>query len=590
MQAILLFAIVSVTSFPSPDSQFQSLAASYVRQFPALSPVTATVLGDHRFDDQLDEISPIARQRRVEFYREYLNRLGQIEAVELSRPNQVDLALLRHELQARLWRLEELQEWAWNPLIYTELSGSAIYGLMARDFAPVQQRLLHVASRLELLPRLLQQVEGTLEARRVPRVHAETAIKQNRGVLSTIDNLVVPQIGQLAAKDALRLNQSIELARQAVHRHQEWLESELLPNANGDYRLGAALYDKKLSFALHTPMTRQQVRERAVAELGRVRREMYRIAKRAYLAKFPFTIFPDSPSEEYRQAIIRAGLEMAYVDRPKAEQVLDTAKASLALTTEFVRKKDLLTIPPDPLEIIAMPEFQRGVSFAYCDSPGPLDVGLKTFYAVSPIPKNWDSQQVDSFLREYNVRSIHDLTVHEAMPGHFVQLALANQYPGKLRSVLASGTFIEGWAVYAEQMMADEGLLDDDPLMKLIARKWYLRGIANAILDQAIHTDGISRDQAMRLMMEDTFQEEREAAAKWTRAQLTAAQLSTYFVGYLEHADLRREIESKQKNQFQIKQYHDQVLSYGSPPVNFVRALMLELPIPQSFLPIEESN
>ncbi|MDG2383722.1 MAG: DUF885 domain-containing protein [Pirellulaceae bacterium] len=590
MQTIILFAIVSVTSFPSADSQFQSLAASYVRQFPALSPVTATVLGDHRFDGKLDEVSPAARQRAVDLYREFLIRLNKIEVAELSRPHQVDLALLRHELRAKLWRMEELQEWAWNPLVYTELSGRAIYGLMARDFAPVQERLLNVVSRLEQLPRMLQQVEGTLDARRVPRIHAETAIKQNRGVLSTINNLVVPLIDRLSAKDAVRLNQAIESARKAVHAHQEWLESELLPDASGDYRLGAVLYDKKLSFALHTPMTRQQLRKRAVAELSRVRREMYQIAQRAYLDKFPFTIFPAAPSEEYQQAMIRAALEMAYVDRPNAEEVLDTAKASLALTTEFVRKKDLLTIPPDPLEIIAMPEFQRGVSFAYCDSPGPLDVGLKTFYAVSPIPKDWNPQQIDSFLREYNVRSIHDLTVHEAMPGHFVQLAIANQYPGKLRSVLASGTFIEGWAVYAEQMMADEGLLDDDPLMKLIARKWYLRGIANAILDQSIHTDGISRDQAMRLMMEDTFQEEREAAAKWTRAQLTAAQLSTYFVGYLEHADLRREIEAKRQGQFQIKQYHDQVLSYGSPPVKFVRALMLDLPISQAPARIEEAN
>ena len=167
------------------------------------------------------------------------------------------------------------------------------------------------------------------------------------------------------------------------------------------------------------------------------------------------------------------------------------------------------------------------------------------------------------------------------MPGHFVQLALANQYPGKLRAVLASGTFIEGWAVYAEQMMADEGLLDHDPLMTLIARKWYLRGIANAILDQAIHTDGIDRDTAMRLMMEDTFQEEREAAAKWVRAQLTGAQLSTYFVGYLEHADLRQETELNWGDEFQLKAYHDRVLSHGSPPVKFVRALILEKPIPR---------
>jgi len=228
-----------------------------------------------------------------------------------------------------------------------------------------------------------------------------------------------------------------------------------------------------------------------------------------------------------------------------------------------------------------MPEFQRGVSLAYCDSPGPLDVGQKTFYAVAPLPKNWDAKQIRSFLREYNIRSIHDLTVHEAMPGHFVQLAHSNRYPGKLRAVLASGVFIEGWAVYTEQMMADEGLLDGDPLMGLIARKWYLRGVANAILDQAIHTDGITRDQAMRLMMEDTFQEEREAAAKWIRAQLTSAQLSTYFVGYLEHADLRREAEAAWGEEFHLKTYHDKVLAFGSPPVKYARALLLDQEIPR---------
>ena len=217
---------------------------------------------------------------------------------------------------------------------------------------------------------------------------------------------------------------------------------------------------------------------------------------------------------------------------------------------------------------------------AYCDSPGVLDVGQKTFYAVAPLPKSWTQKQIDSFVREYNIRSIHDLTIHEAMPGHFVQLAHSNRYPGKLRAVLSSGVFIEGWAVYTEQMMANQGFLDNDPLMRMIALKWYLRGITNAILDQAVHTDGITRDQAMQLMMEDTFQEEREAAGKWVRAQLTSAQLSTYFVGYIEHVDLRRETEAAWGDDFQLKTYHDKVLSFGSPPVKFARALLLDKAIP----------
>ena len=563
------------------EEAFQRLTEQYIDQFPALSPVSATTLGDHRFDGNLDRVSEDARRQKIDFYQAYLTRLRAIDVAQLTRPSQVDYALLQHRLEAELWTLQVLREWSWNPLVYTRLTGGAVYGLMSREFAPLEQRLLHVADRLEQFPRLFEQIRGSLDLPRVPRIHAETAIKQNRGVITILNNMVAPKLSQLKAKDATRLQQAIQIANAEVERHQVWLETELLPRAVGDFRLGPELYDKKLGYALHTNLSRQQIRERADSELKRVRAEMYEIAKEVYAEQYPYTRFPETPSRDYRQAIIRAALELAYQDRPAADDVLETAKESLEITTAFVKQKDLVTIPPDPVEIIVMPEFQRGVSFAYCDSPGPLDVGLKTFYAVSPIPTNWDDKQVESFLREYNVRSIHDLTVHEAMPGHFVQLALANQYPGKLRAVLASGTFIEGWAVYAEQMMADEGLLDHDQLMTLIARKWYLRGIANAILDQAIHTDGIDRDTAMRLMMEDTFQEEREAAAKWVRAQLTGAQLSTYFVGYLEHADLRQETELNWGDEFQLKAYHDRVLSHGSPPVKFVRALILEKPIPR---------
>ncbi len=229
-----------------------------------------------------------------------------------------------------------------------------------------------------------------------------------------------------------------------------------------------------------------------------------------------------------------------------------------------------------------MPEFQRGVSVAYCDSPGALESGEKTFYAVAPLPSDWTTEQATSFLREYNIRSIHNLTVHEAMPGHFVQLAHANKFPGKLRAVLGSGTFIEGWACYTEQMMSEEGFLNRDPLMRLVTLKWYLRIISNSLLDQAIHVDGMSRAEAMRVMIEDTFQEEREAAGKWTRAQLTSTQLSTYFVGYQEHRELRRAAEAKWKDQFTLKRYHDAALSFGSPPVQYVRALLLGEAIPAS--------
>jgi uncharacterized protein (DUF885 family) len=198
------------------------------------------------------------------------------------------------------------------------------------------------------------------------------------------------------------------------------------------------------------------------------------------------------------------------------------------------------------------------------------------------LPEDWTPEQVDSFLREYNLWSIQNLTLHEAMPGHYLQLALSNRYPSTLRAVLWSGPFVEGWAVYAERVTIDEGYLDRSPLMRLINLKWYLRTITNAIIDQAIHVDGMSRDAAMRLMIEGGFQEEREAAGKWVRAQLSSTQLSTYFVGYQEHVDMRKAVEQAWGNDFTLRRYHDQALSYGSPPVRFVRALILDEEIPRT--------
>jgi uncharacterized protein (DUF885 family) len=565
----------------SADRQFEQVAAEFMDEFPAYFPVGATALGDHRFDSRLDDISQAARQQTREFWQSYLDSLSQIDWAQLSRSNQVDHALLEYELKGFLWRQEVLQPWAWDPLTYTRLCGSAIYSLMARDFAPIEQRLGHVVDRLEQFPRLYQQIRDTLEPARVPRVHAETAVQQNPGVVSILDNMVKPQLDRLPPETKKRLIQAIEAAEAEVRTHQQWLEEELLPNARGDFRLGAELFDQKLAFTLKAPLTRAQVRERAERELVRVRDEMYGISLEVYRDKFPLTQFPEQPSDAYKQAIIRAAFEMAYQDTPAADQIVQTAKDSLAMCTEFVREKDLVTLPPDPIEIIIMPEFQRGVSLAYCDSPGVLDVGLSTFYAIAPLPEAWTPEQVRSFLREYNVRSIHNLTMHEAMPGHFVQLAHSNRYPGKLRAVLSSGVFIEGWAIYSERVMIDAGLLDHDPLMRLINLKWYLRGIGNAIIDQAIHTEGMTRDQAMRLMVEDTFQEEREAAAKWVRAQLTSAQLSTYFVGTQELFDLRRDVQQAWGDDFDLKEYHDRILSYGSPPTQYVRALVLDEAIPR---------
>ena len=288
---------------------------------------------------------------------------------------------------------------------------------------------------------------------------------------------------------------------------------------------------------------------------------------------------PEAPDEEQRQQAIEAAMEFAYARRPARDKVVEFAEHTLDVATGFVREKDLVTVPDDPVKIILMPEFQRGFSVAYCDSPGPLDKGLDTYYAISPIPDDWSQAQVDSFLREYNNRMLHLLSIHEAMPGHYLEGVHSAKHPSTLRAVLRSGPFAEGWAVYTEDMLADAGYLDSDPLFRLVQLKFYLRAVANSILDQGVHVDNWTKEQAMDLMVNKTFQQEREADGKWKRAQLTSAQLATYFVGAQEHVDMRKAVEAKQGTGFSAKQYHDKVLSYGAPPVRFVRQLMLGEPI-----------
>lgn len=565
----------------SENAAFEKLAQSYLAELPMFSPVYATQIGDHSADHKLDQVDRAARERDLASYEKYKIALGAIDREQLSRANQVDAELLRNELESSIWRLQTLQEWAWNPLVYNNLAGSAIYGLVARDFAPLEERLDNAAARLEQLPRFMQQARAAIQPGRVPKIHAETAVRQNPGLNSIIENMIMPDIDKLTSKTRRRLLAAIETAKDAIAVHQTWLEDELLPKAAGDFRIGADLYDQKLAFALNSPLSRRDIKTRAEQEYEAVRNQMYEVAKEVYLQTHPYTSFPDLPDEAYKQVIIRAALEQAYQELPPRDGIVEVAKQQLQQATDFVIENNIVTMPDDPLEIIIMPEFQRGVSVAYLDPPGPLDQGQAAFYAVAPLPTDWTDEQVESFLREYNIYSIQDLTIHEGVPGHYLQLALSNRYPSTLRAVLWSGPFVEGWAVYAERVMIDAGYLDNDPLMRLINLKWYLRAVTNAIIDSAIHVDGMTREQAMRLMIEGGFQEEREAAGKWTRAQLTSAQLSTYFVGYQEHIEMRQAVEAAWGGEFTLRRYHDQALSYGSPPVKYVRALILGEDIPR---------
>jgi uncharacterized protein (DUF885 family) len=548
------------------DQQFESLSKRWLDGMMALNPISATRHGDY---------SEAGNERRLAFTKATLADLATIPASQLSRENQVDAGLLSNELRGTVFSMDTLQEWKTDPLLYNRLAGDALYNLMARDFAPMQERLRAAMSRMQKLPQLLARARANLDPKRVPRIAAETVAKQNHGIVSVVDDLISAHVSELPNAEQVQITQAISGLRQAVADHQTWIDKTLVPNATGNFRLSEQQYDQKLALSLDSSLSRKEIRQRAERELQRVRANMYQLSVGLLKGKPNAPELPAQPSDAQQQKAIETALELAYKDRPARDQVVAVAKQTLAQATTFVREHDLVAVPDDPVKVILMPEFQRGVAVAYCDSPGPLDKGLDTYYAISPIPDDWTDAQSDSFLREYNTRMMHLLSIHEAMPGHYLEGVHSAKHPSLLRAVLRSGLFAEGWAVYTEQLLTAEGYLDSDPLFRLVQGKFYLRAIANAILDQGVHVDGWNREQAMDLMVRQTFQQEREAAGKWVRAQLTSAQLPTYFVGVQEQWDLRHDVQAKEGAAFNLKNYHNKVLSYGAPPTRYVRALMM---------------
>jgi len=563
------------------DMQFQQIAKRFLAEAMRLSPVEATAMGEHRYDALLPDMSAAGRAERRRAWQMFLAQLGRIDPARLSRGNQVDLALLRNELRYRIWQDQSLQDWAWNAQIYNDVAAGSLYTLAARDFAPWDVRLKSATARMEALPAFLKAYRTQLVPGRVPPIFAQTVAKQNAGIVEIAEGMLAPHADSLGGADRARFDKALAGLKAAVADQQKWLDTVLVPAAKGEFRLGTKLYDEKMKFALMSDLTRPELKARALKSKAEIRAEMYELSRKVLKAQpaDAALAMPDNPTAEQQQAVIEAALKLSYAKRPARADLEKRARETLAEATDFVRAKGFIRMPDGPVRVITMPKFQQGNSTAYNDPPGIFEKNGQNFYAVSPVPEVWSDEQAISYLSEYNDYMIHDLSIHEAMPGHYLQLDHANRTDDLLRAYLGSGPFVEGWAVYAEGVMKDEGYLNGDPLFQLTVLKMRLRSVTNTLLDIGIQTEGMTRDQAMELMQKGAFQAEREATGKWVRASLSSVQLLSYFTGYTEHMALREEAKQRWGQAYSLRRYNDTVLSFGSPPVKYVRAMMFGLPV-----------
>jgi uncharacterized protein (DUF885 family) len=538
---------------------FTTVAADILTSWLAQHPVDATFAGDHERDHLLDDPSPDAASARADGLRA---ELAALDAVTPDTPDErIDAEVLRTTLRAELLDLEVLDESGWDAMVHNP--GSALYALTSRPFAPAATRFEAARARLAAVPTYLATARERLTT--LSRPHAETAIKQLDGTVGLIDDA----LGRLAEAAGSEPGPEAVAARNAVVEHQDWLRRRL-DDATREPRIGVDSFRAKLALALDTDFEPDALLARAETDLDRVSGEIA-----AEAGRFAGVPAPDATT-------VAGVLDELARDSATDETVLDLCRGALHSATTFVRDARLMSIYDDPIDIIEMPEIDRGVAGAYCNPSGPLEKNpLPTQFAVSPTPDGWPQDRIDSYYREYNVHMLHNLTVHEAMPGHALQLMHSNRNRAStpVRALFGSGSFVEGWAVYAEELMATRGFrrAESERLASAVRMqqlKMQLRTVLNTVLDIRFHCHGLDEAAAITLMTERGFQEEGEASEKWQRVQLSSTQLCTYYVGYCEVRDLVRDLRSARPG-WPDQQVHDAVLGHGSPPVRHLRTLLL---------------
>jgi len=553
------------------EAELKSVFQSYLDDYFRRRPLEATRLGDHRFDSQLEELTPEARAKWLELTRKTLANLPQqVDYQKLSRPAQIDFETFQHNLKADEWLTENTHPYEQDPRVYNGYINDSVYLLLAQSSLPRETNVANCIARMALIPRVVTAAKQNL--RNPCQAHTETAIRQNRGAIRFYEKEIFEFAGKTRQLAALKA--AAEPVAASLKEYQKFLESELLPHANGEWRLGKEKFAQKLDLELDAAVNADQVMADASAEFARVERDMYVIARQLWSRYYPRQPLPPDDQEGRRATVARV-LEAVSKEHCRPEELTQEMKGRVAALKKFITEREILKLPePDYCEVVEMPEFKRGNSTAYMDASPPLDPNGKGQLAVSPPPKDWDARRVQSYLEEYNNHMLDILAIHEGYPGHAVQLEYMNRNPSVIRKVLQSGVYIEGWAVYTEQMMLDQGYGEGNLALRLSQLKFYLRAVANTVLDHKMHCSNMTDEEALDFLMKGCFQSEGEARLKVIRAKQSSCQLSTYFVGRMAHYRLRQEIEREQGGKFTLARYHEAVLEPGAVSVKYLPELV----------------
>ena len=573
-------------SKPKVTESFAPLAEEFVYSSLALSPVGATGVGYHvhkdpttgadlKLDEMLDDYSAPGIEQQRKFYTGFRDRLSKLDAQLLAPEDRADYDIFQDQIALNLLELDEIQNYRHNPTVYVELVGNALFSPHILEYAPKNVRLRHIIARMEKIPAFLDQAKKNLSDS--PEIWTNVAMEENDGNISLIDKVI-----RAGLPDDLRADydRAAKPTIDALRGFQDYLKNDLSKHTNADWRLGQEKYYKKFRYVIETDLTAAQVLAAAEADVKTVRDRMFALA-----APLHKKMFPGHGSKEDENRVVTETLDRIASRHSTRESYIPDARKDLDEARQFVRAKGLLALPPrDNLLVIETPEFLRGIYAVGGFNAAPaLEPQLGAFYWVTPIPKEWPAKRVESKLREYNFFKLKLLTIHEAMPGHYVQLEYANDIQPKtrrvLRAVFGNTPYVEGWGQYSTQLMLDEGFLNNAPELRLTFQKEELRVLANAIIDIRLQTMGMTDQQAMDLMEKQTFQEHEEASAKLQRAKLSSCQLPTYLVGWRDWLRVREQYKQEKGASYKLAEFNEQALREGAVPHPVLARLLTGKPL-----------
>ncbi|QYK06953.1 DUF885 domain-containing protein [Shewanella zhangzhouensis] len=561
----------SANAVASQQTQsFASFSGAFIDALWEVAPTWALYSGYHKYDGILEVADEAQRAKTLAFVNTQREMLQAFDTKKLSTSELIDYRLIDNLLNSVEWEQTRFRAWQWDPSGYNVAGGFA--QIINEEFAPLDERLRSVVSRLENVPAYYEAARKNIDNPTLE--HTELALLQNQGAFSVFNDELVAKVEGSGLTDAEKtlFKQRFDAAIAAINEHITWLETlsnRLKANGARDFRIGEALYEEKFALDIQSGMTAKALYDKASADMIRVHAEMARITEEIW-GKYFTEAMPDDSKVATRMLIDK--LSAKHVKR---EDFVDEVRAQIPELVKFVNDKQLITLDPNkPLVVRETPEYMRGYAGASISAPGPYDKGGNTYYNVTPLDGMSD-ESAESYLREYNHWILQVLNIHEAIPGHYTQLVYSNESPSLIKSLFGNGAMVEGWAVYTERMMLEEGYGSFEPEMWLMYYKWNLRVIANTILDYSIQVKGMTQEEAMQLMTEEAFQQEAEAAGKWRRATLSQVQLTSYYAGYREIYDFREELKAKAPESFDLKAFHERFLSFGSAPVKYIRELMV---------------